>query len=238
VSWWEGHRNRTREGVIHLWSATLGIALLECSVPYRAIVGGAPVAPGAIALDAETVVGLRHYARGYPAQNPDDSVNAVIEIPCGTTGKFEVDDDDGALHWQHDRDHDNRREVDYLAFVINYGMIPRTLAEDGDGLDIMVLGRGIERGRVTPTRVIGVLKMTDGENRDDKLIAVPVEPGLENGFSRLHDLDELDVFYPASRDILFLWFSNYWGAGATHIVGWGDAAEAAEILERAKVEDT
>ncbi|MBA2538715.1 MAG: hypothetical protein H0V17_03695, partial [Deltaproteobacteria bacterium] len=97
------------------------LAVLDCSVPRRSIVGRAPVSPDAVAVDAETVRGKRHYARGYPAQNRDGSVNAVIEIPCGTTGKFEVDDDDGVLHWQRDRDHGGRREIDYLAFSVNYG---------------------------------------------------------------------------------------------------------------------
>jgi inorganic pyrophosphatase len=204
-------------------------------VPRRAIVGGAPVSEHALTFDAETVAGLRHFGDGYPAQNADGSVNAVIEIPCGTTAKFEVSDDDGWLHWQHDRETGARREIDYLPFLINYGMVPRTVADDGDALDIIVLGRTIERGHVAETRVIGVLKMADdGDIRDDKLIAVPLEPAWQNGFSRLRDLDELDANYSAARDILLMWFSNYWGKGATHVLGWGDAAEAAAILEAAK----
>ncbi len=207
----------------------------EC-IPRRAIVGGAPVAADALVFDAETVAGMRDFATGWPAQNPDGSVNAVIEIPCGTTAKFEVADDDGWLHWQHDRDTGARREIDYLPFMINYGMVPRTLADDGDALDIFVLGRTIERAHVAKTRVIGVLKMADDDDdtRDDKLIAVPLDPEWQNGFSRLRDLHELDEEYSATRDILLLWFSNYWGAGATRVLGWGDAAEATAILEAAK----
>jgi inorganic pyrophosphatase len=212
----------------------IGLLLLPCSaVPRRAVVGGAPVTPAAVALNEETVAGRRHFARGYPSQEGDD-VNAVIEIPSGTTAKFEVDDADGWLHWQHDRVHGGRREVDYLPFLVNYGMVPRTLADDEDALDIVVLGRGLERGLVARTRVIGVLKMGDDTARDDKLIAVPVEPAWANGFSRLRDLPELEAHYPAARDILVLWFSHYWGAGATHVLGWGDAAEAAAILDKAK----
>ena len=209
---------------------------LPCSgAPLRAVVGGAPVSPRAFATDPDTVVGARHYSRGYPAQNPDDSVNAVIEIPTGTTGKFEVDEATGWLRWQRDRDHGGRRSIDYLAFVVNYGMVPRTLAPDGDALDIVVLGAGIERGHVAATRVIGVLKMGDETERDDKLIAVPVEPALENGFSRLTDLHELDAQYAGSRLIIETWFSFYWGKGATHVLGWGDAAEARAILDAARL---
>jgi inorganic pyrophosphatase len=202
-------------------------------VPHRAIVGGAPVAPGARAIDDETIASPRHLSRGYPAREPDGSVNAVIEIPSGTTAKFEVDDADGWLRWALRREDRVRREIDYLPFVVNYGMIPGTLAEDGDPLDVIVLGRGIERAHVAATRVIGVLKMAHDGTRDDKLVAVPLEPALRNGFSRLHELAELDLGYPEARHILVLWFSSYWGAGNTTVIGWGDAAEAIAILDEA-----
>ena len=209
------------------------MSFVPCShVPRRAVVGGAPVAPAATAVDDETVAGRQHFLRGYPARD-GDAVNAVIEIPSGTTAKFEVDER-GRLVWQHDREHGARREVDYLPFPVNYGMVPRTLGGDGDALDIVVLGRGIERAHVAKTRIIGVLEMGDADERDDKLIAVPIETELENGFSRLHDLDELDDHYPAAREILELWFENYWGAGNTHIIGWGDATEAEAILDDAE----
>jgi inorganic pyrophosphatase len=215
------------------------LLLLTCrhDPPTRVVVGGAPISRRAIALDAETIMGQRHFSAGYPTRNEDGSVNAVIEIPAGTTGKFEVDDRDGWMKWKKNREDGKRREIDYLPFIVSYGMVPRTLAEDGDPLDVIVLGRGIERAHVAKTRVIGVLEMADAAGvRDDKLVAVPVEPELENGFSRLHELAELDELYPASREILYLWFANYWGQGVTNVLGWGDAAEAHEILERSKID--
>ncbi|MBA3396440.1 MAG: inorganic diphosphatase [Deltaproteobacteria bacterium] len=213
----------------------LCLAPYPCSraVPSRAIVGGAPVTPDALALDGDTILASRHLSRGYPAVNPDGSVNAVVEIPSGTTAKFDVDEDAGTLRWARKREDNTRREIDYLAYPVNYGMVPRTLAADGDPLDIIVLGRGIERAHVTPTRIIGVLKMAHDDTRDDKLIAVPLEAALHNGFSRLRDLGELDEDYPETRHILVLWFSHYWGKGATEVVGWGDAAEAKAILDDA-----
>jgi inorganic pyrophosphatase len=211
----------------------LPLFLLPClSVPTRAIVGGAPVAPDAIAVDAETVRGLQRFDR-LPTDNPDGSLNAIVEIPAGTTAKFEVGDD-GVMRWEHARE-GGRREVDYLPYPVNYGMVPCTLAADGDALDVVVLGRTIERGRVAHTRVIGVLEMADRENtRDDKVIAVPIDDDLENGFSRLHDIAELDGAYANSRTQLFLWFSSYWGLGNTRVIGWGDAREAAAIVEASK----
>jgi len=238
VSWLDPAAGRTSVGVKKIAVGVVGaLAVTQClgGAPRRAVVGGAPVSADAIAIDEETVVGKHHFGRGWPADNPDASTNAVVEIPAGTTGKFEVDDGDGRLKWKHDRDTGGLREVDYLPFPVNYGMVPRTLAADGDALDIVVLGRGIERGRVAKTRVIGVLEMEEDDGtRDDKVVAVPVDPKLENGFTRLHELDELDEYYPELRTIVWLWFSNYWGAGVTHPLGWGDAEQARQAVEDAK----
>ncbi|CAN5493279.1 hypothetical protein BH11MYX1_BH11MYX1_10340 [soil metagenome] len=165
------------------------------SVPTRVIVGGAPVAREAIALDDETIL-----VDDAPTRRSDGAVNALIEIPAGTTAKFELDGD--RLRWQKRREDGERRGIDYLPFVVNYGMVPHTLAADGDALDVIVLGRAIERGHTAATRVIGVMMMESDGIRDDKLIAVPLEPEWRNGFSLLHDIDELDVKYPASRELI------------------------------------
>lgn len=213
------------------------LLLLFSGVPHRPVIGGAPVARGALALDAETVAGRRHYSSGYPARTLDGSVLAVVEIPTGTTAKFEVDESDGKLRWVHNREDGGRREVDYLGYPANYGMVPSTLAADGDPIDALVLGRGIGRGAVATTRIIGVLKIDQNGVRDDKLIAVPVDPELRNGFSDLRDLPALDARYPGTRAILELWFTHCWGRDTNHIAGWGDAAEAEAILEAAVIRD-
>lgn len=54
-------------------------------VPRRAIVAGAPVAASAKAIDGDTIAAREHLSRGYPPRNSDGSVNAVVEIPSGTT---------------------------------------------------------------------------------------------------------------------------------------------------------
>lgn len=213
--------------------AYIALSLLS-GVPHRAVVGGAPVAAGALALDEDTVIGPRHLSTGYPSRDAGGAIHAVVEIPAGTTAKFEVDDDSGALRWVRTREDGSRRAVDYLAYPASYGMIPRTLAADGDPLDALILGAGLERGRVARTRVIGVLATAQDGVRDDKLIAVPVDADARSGFSDLDDLPQLDERYPAARAILELWIANCWGRGATEVVGWGDAAEAAGILTAAE----
>src|SRR5690349_7413049 len=89
VSWSRGAPRRTGGCVKRMrWFWLVLIASLPCTgVPVRAVVGGAPVATNALAIDAETVAGTAHFWRGFPAGD-GDAVAAVIEIPCGTTGKF------------------------------------------------------------------------------------------------------------------------------------------------------
>ena len=214
---------------MRIWFLVVVLAMCH-GVPTRAIVGGAAVAPEATAVDAETVRGSADYLAGWPARE-GDSVNAVIEIPAGTVAKFEVTAD-GELAWEHARE-GGLRAVDFLPYPVNYGMVPCTLAADGDPIDIVVLGRAMERGHVASVRIIGVLEMRNGEVRDDKLVAVPREDAWRNGFSELTDLGELDAHYPAARELIETWFASYWGPGATEVVGWGDVDEAERALDEA-----
>ena len=123
----------------HVLAVLLFLVLLTSPHTYRRVIGGAPVSPSAFAIDDDTIRGRGHFLHDFPADNVDGSVNALIEIPSGSTGKFEVGDD-GVMRWAKDRDTGGRREVDYLPFPVNYGMVPRTLSDDGDALDIVVLG--------------------------------------------------------------------------------------------------
>ena len=90
----------------------------------------------------QPIVGASHFISGY-APKVDNDIQVVIEIPTGTTAKWEVDKSDGLLHWQIKNG--NPRIVEYLGYPGNYGMIPRTLLAkdsggDGDPLDVIVLG--------------------------------------------------------------------------------------------------
>ena len=86
--------------------------------------------------------------------NPDFEngfVNAVVEIPSGTTEKWEVNKASGQVSWE--KRNNVGRVVNYLGYPGNYGMIPQTFLNkenggDGDPLDIVVLGPSLERGAV------------------------------------------------------------------------------------------
>ena len=95
-------------------------------------------------------------------------VNAFIEIPLDSNIKYELDKEQGVMVA-------DRFMFTALRFPFNYGFIPQTMGEDGDPLDILVLGdRSVYPGVVIACQVIGLLEMTDEAGIDTKIIAVPV----------------------------------------------------------------
>ncbi|QDU64339.1 Inorganic pyrophosphatase [Planctomycetes bacterium Pan216] len=192
------------------------------------------IAPGLTRVDAETIAGPKHFVDGYPSVNSDGTVNVVVEIPAGTNQKWEVAKDSGALTWTH---LDGApRNVAYLAYPANYGMIPRTLLPedrggDGDPLDVVVLGPALPRGAVVPARIVGVLRLVDRGEQDDKLLAVP----LRSPYDQIADLRELDDRLPGATSILETWFTNYKGKDVARCEGFASREKALTILKTAMV---
>lgn len=93
-------------------------------------------------------------------------INCVVEIPKGSTKKYELDVNSGKFKT-------DRRLFPALNY--NYGFIPGTYAEDDDPLDVIVLGKKLKTGSVVECRPIGILKMQDEKVWDDKVLAVPVD---------------------------------------------------------------
>lgn len=171
-----------------------------------------------------------NYLSGYPAMNKNKTINAVIEIPAGSVDKWEVSKKDGSLNWE--LVNGKKRKVKYLGYPANYGMIPSTLLPksiggDGDPLDVIVLGERIERGSVIPVKLIGVLKLQDRGEHDDKIIAVPIK----GDFSEIKSLSELEISYPGVMDIIKTWFINYKGKGKLTSTGYQESKIANSILD-------
>ena len=173
-----------------------------------------------------------HLVDDFSARSGDGLIQAVVEIPAGTNAKWEVDKDSGSLIWEQE---DGRpRVVQYLAYPGNYGMIPRTslpeeLGGDGDPLDVLVLGPRIARGTLLRARPIGVLRLIDEGERDDKVLAVP----LSGPLSDVSDVDQLDARYPGASVIVETWFTSYKGPGRVTSDGFADAAAALRVIEEA-----
>lgn len=129
------------------------------------------------------------YGRRVP-----DAVNAIIEIPKGSRAKYELDKDTGMLKL-------DRVLYSSVYYPANYGFIPRTYCDDNDPLDILVLSQiEMQPLCVVEAKIIGVMRMLDQGEADDKLIAVCAQDMSVNHINDIselppHFIDELRHFF-------------------------------------------
>ena len=117
-----------------------------------------------------------------PKQITPIDFSAVIEIPKGSRCKYELDKHTGLLRL-------DRVLYTSTHYPASYGFIPRTFADDGDPLDVLVLcNEPIQPLTLVRVYPIGVMRMLDDGHIDDKIIAVPF---TDPNYNTYHDIDEL-----------------------------------------------
>lgn len=176
------------------------------------------------------LAGSVNYLTDFPPVNPDGTVNAVVEIPAGTTPKWEVSKNDGRLAW--DFEDGKPRVVRYLPYPGNYGMVPQTVLPkekggDGDPLDVIILSDTVPRGTVLKVRPVGVLKLLEKGEIDDKIICVLPDSPL----GVVNNLSELEENFPGITKILETWFVNYKGRNRLQALGLADLDEARRMIQ-------
>lgn len=158
--------------------------------------------------------------------NIPDKINAIIEIPYGSSVKYELDKESGAVFV-------DRVMASAVFYPANYGFIANTLADDGDPVDILVLNEyPIQAGAVIPCRLIGVLVMEDESGMDEKLLALPTS----KVDARYEDIKSLDDVPKATLAKIKNFFETYkilekdkW----VKVQDFKDSKVAVEILEKA-----
>ena len=116
-------------------------------------------------------------------QSPD-IVNGIIEIPKNTRAKYELDKDSGLLKL-------DRVLYSSMYYPANYGFIPRTYCDDRDPLDILILSQiDVVPLCIVSAKVIGVMRMLDGGELDDKIIAVAAHDMSVNHINDISELPE------------------------------------------------
>ena len=130
----------------------------------------------------------------HPGRLTPEYVNGIIEIPKGSRAKYELDKESGLLKM-------DRVLYSSVYYPANYGFIPQTYCDDKDPLDILVLSQiDITPMCLVPAKVIGVMRMVDNGEADDKIIAV-AEGDMSvhqfNDISELpaHFLREMETFF-------------------------------------------
>ncbi len=212
------------------WVACAGLMLLGAAAAHAE-----SLAPGLKQVDKYTISGPKNFLTAYAPRNADGTINVVVEIPTGTVAKWEVTKPDGTLKWEFKKG--VPREVKYIGYPGNYGMLPRTLLSkegggDGDPLDVIVLGQAFPRGAVVKAKVIGVLKLLDGGEMDDKILAVASSSPL----AAVDNPEQMDKKFPGVLSIVKIWFESYKGPGKLKSDGYKGPADANTIIDAARSE--
>lgn len=117
--------------------------------------------------------------------NPDTAhewFNVVIEIPRGSSVKYELDKPTGLLRV-------DRMLYSSVVYPANYGFIPRSYCDDKDPLDVLVLGyEPVVPLCIMQARAIGMMRMEDEGEGDDKIIAVHINDPLFNEYTDISQL--------------------------------------------------
>lgn len=112
-----------------------------------------------------------------------EQFNVIIEIPRGSLNKYEIDKETGMIAL-------DRVSHTAQSFPFDYGFAPKTLWDDGDALDVIVLTtEPLFPGILVKVRPVGIMGMIDSGDSDDKVIAVPVD---DPRFAHVQDIQDVN----------------------------------------------
>lgn len=152
-----------------------------------------------------------------------DLFPAVIEVPKGSKNKYELDKESGLIRV-------DRVLFSSIHYPANYGFIPRTYCDDNDPLDVLVLGQEpVVPLTIMMARPIGVMKMRDDGEADDKIIAVHAN---DPEYSHYRSINELPPHRVAE---LRNFFENYTVLEHKEVLvdHFLDALDAKRVLQEA-----
>ena len=158
-------------------------------------------------------------------EHPDhpEVVHAVVEIPKGSSTKYEYNPDIDAFML-------DRCLMSAMVYPASYGFIPGTLAADGDALDILVYNAmPIDRGTVVPCTVIGCLHMVDDDEADYKVIGCPT-----SHVKQYKSLEDIDPLFLDVTENFFKRYKEIEGKDVS-IGGWLKRNHTYEIIRQSKL---
>jgi inorganic pyrophosphatase len=129
-----------------------------------------------------------------------EEMNVIIEIPKYSKNKYEIDKETGIIAL----DRVMHTAQDY---PFDYGFVPQTLFDDGDALDVVMLTTyPLAPGIMVKARPVAIMEMIDGGERDDKVVAVPVDdPRFDNvqdlGDINPHFIKEMSHFFETYKKV-------------------------------------
>lgn len=151
-------------------------------------------------------------------------VEVVVEVPMGSRNKYELDKERGVFVL-------DRMLFSAVHYPGDYGFVDKTLAKDGDPLDVVViLGEPTFPGCRIRGRILGNLDMEDDAGQDDKLLCVP---DTDPRWRQLQDIDDVPSHL---KDEIGHFFNVYKDLEnkRVQVRGWQDRQIALDVLEDAR----
>ena len=166
-------------------------------------------------------------------KNPPEEINVVIEIPKGSNIKYEIDDETGAVFV-------DRKLFTAMFYPCNYGFVPQTKEQDGDPVDVLVLGNDpFVPSSVIRANPVGVLITADEEGEDAKVVAIPVAK-VDPSFSDVNDINDVPQYIQDQIKHFFEHYKELEKGKYVKVKGWENKESAkkkiAEAMERYKKE--
>ena len=158
-----------------------------------------------------------------PGAQAPDVINVIVEIPKGSQNKYEYDKNNNVIKL-------DRVLYSPLHYPGDYGIIPQTLSNDSDPLDVLVLMTNpTYPGILLEARPIAMLKMKDTQKADDKILCVAIHDPRYARYKSItdveeHILKEISHFFQVYKDL---------EGKKVIIVGWGTGFEAKKIIKTA-----
>jgi inorganic pyrophosphatase len=157
-----------------------------------------------------------------------DAMTVFIEINKGSQNKYEIDKASGLLEL-------DRANFTAAAYPVEYGLVPQTVWDDGDELDVLVLATfPLLPGTLVKVRPVAIMEMTDTGENDWKVIGVPVND------RRWDDVQDLGDINPHTIKEIQHFFETYKalkgkkGENEVAIAGFKGKADAQAAFERAR----
>jgi len=155
-----------------------------------------------------------------PGEDCPEIVRMIVEIPKNSSNKYEYDGSLGVFRL-------DRSLYSPMHYPGDYGFIPRTLHEDGDPLDVLVhLNEPTFPACQIDCRPLGVLKMLDRGEPDDKILAVPCHDPY---YHEYFDIADLSQHYLKEVEHFFHIYKDLEGR-RVEIVGWEKSEVAAKVI--------
>jgi inorganic pyrophosphatase len=155
-----------------------------------------------------------------PGKHPPELVSAVVEIPAGSRNKYELDKDSGLIKL-------DRVLYSAVHYPGDYGFIPRTLHLDNDPCDVLVLiNEPTFPGCLMDVRPIGVLRMLDRGEPDDKILSVPAHDPF---YGEYFDIADIPQHYLKEVEHFFRIYKDLEGR-RVQTVGWEKSQAALRIV--------